>query len=157
MAVPINKSLYNSVKKEAKRKFKVWPSAYGSAWLVKEYKRRGGKYSGSKKSFISKSQRSKRSKRKQSKINSRNNGLSRWFKERWIDVCKLPRKVSCGRSKSSRKNYPYCRPLYRVNKNTPKTVREISMKELKSRCKRKRKSPYKKVYSKNKRSKRKSK
>ena len=27
------------------RKFKTWPSAYGSAWLVKTYKARGGTYS----------------------------------------------------------------------------------------------------------------
>jgi len=27
-----------------KRKFKVYPSAYANAFLVKEYKRRGGKY-----------------------------------------------------------------------------------------------------------------
>ena len=45
---PTNKKLYAKVKAEAKKKFKVWPSAYGSAWLTKEYKRRGGKYSGSK-------------------------------------------------------------------------------------------------------------
>ena len=32
------------VKAEAKQKFDVWPSAYGSGWLVKEYKRRGGTY-----------------------------------------------------------------------------------------------------------------
>ena len=44
MAVPVNKSLYSKVKAEAKRRFKVWPSAYGSGWLVTEYKRRGGKY-----------------------------------------------------------------------------------------------------------------
>ena len=31
-------------KAAAKRKFKVWPSAYASAWLVKTYKKRGGKY-----------------------------------------------------------------------------------------------------------------
>ena len=43
-ARPSNPALYNKVKTEAKRKFKVWPSAYGSGWLVKEYKRRGGKY-----------------------------------------------------------------------------------------------------------------
>ena len=44
MATPKNKALYNRVKSEAKRKFKTWPSAYASAWLVKTYKRRGGKY-----------------------------------------------------------------------------------------------------------------
>ena len=43
-AKPANPALYADVKAEAKRKFKVWPSAYGSGWLVKEYKRRGGTY-----------------------------------------------------------------------------------------------------------------
>ena len=28
----------------AKRKYDVWPSAYASGWLTKEYKRRGGTY-----------------------------------------------------------------------------------------------------------------
>ena len=42
--VPTNTSLYSRVKSEAKKKFDRWPSAYGSAWLVKEYKRRGGGY-----------------------------------------------------------------------------------------------------------------
>ena len=41
---PTNPALYSRVKSEAKRKFDRWPSAYGSAWLVKEYKRRGGGY-----------------------------------------------------------------------------------------------------------------
>ncbi len=41
---PKNKALYAKVKTLAKAKFKVWPSAYGSSWLVKEYKRNGGKY-----------------------------------------------------------------------------------------------------------------
>ena len=41
---PTNKELYNRVKAEAKKKYKVWPSAYASGWLTKEYKRRGGKY-----------------------------------------------------------------------------------------------------------------
>lgn len=39
--IPVNKNLYNKVKEEAKLKFKRWPSAYASGWLVKEYKRRG--------------------------------------------------------------------------------------------------------------------
>ena len=45
MATPKNKALYSRVKTEAKKKFKTWPSAYGSAWLVKTYKARGGTYS----------------------------------------------------------------------------------------------------------------
>ena len=42
--VPVNKALYSRVKAEAKRKFKVYPSAYANAWLVREYKKRGGTY-----------------------------------------------------------------------------------------------------------------
>ncbi len=42
---PTRPDLYARVKAEAKKKFKGdWPSAYGSAWLVKEYKKRGGGY-----------------------------------------------------------------------------------------------------------------
>lgn len=42
--VPTNKKLYATVKSAAKRKFAVYPSAYANAWLVREYKKRGGKY-----------------------------------------------------------------------------------------------------------------
>lgn len=41
---PKNPALYARVKSEAKKKFKVYPSAYANAWLVREYKKRGGKY-----------------------------------------------------------------------------------------------------------------
>ena len=43
-AVPTNPSLYARVKAEAKRKFDVYPSAYATGWLVRTYKKRGGKY-----------------------------------------------------------------------------------------------------------------
>tara|TARA_R100001460_G_scaffold401_6_gene1962 strand:- start:298 stop:495 length:198 start_codon:yes stop_codon:yes gene_type:complete len=43
-AVPTNPSLYARVKAEAKRKFKVYPSAYANGWLVRTYKKRGGGY-----------------------------------------------------------------------------------------------------------------
>jgi hypothetical protein len=42
---PIDEELYNQIKREAKRKFDVYPSAVANAWLSGEYKRRGGKYS----------------------------------------------------------------------------------------------------------------
>ena len=42
--VPTNPTLYARVKAEARRKFKVYPSAYANGWLVKTYKARGGKY-----------------------------------------------------------------------------------------------------------------
>ena len=43
-AKPKNAALYARVKAEAKRKFKVYPSAYANAWLVRTYKKRGGTY-----------------------------------------------------------------------------------------------------------------
>ena len=41
---PKNPALYSRVKSAAKKKFKVYPSAYANAWLVREYKKRGGGY-----------------------------------------------------------------------------------------------------------------
>ena len=42
--VPTNAKLYARIKAQAKRKFKVYPSAYANGWLVKTYKAQGGKY-----------------------------------------------------------------------------------------------------------------
>ncbi len=42
--IPTNKKLYARVKAATKRKFAVYPSAYANAWLVREYKKRGGRY-----------------------------------------------------------------------------------------------------------------
>lgn len=125
---PKNKALYTRVKNEAKKKFKVWPSAYASAWLTREYKKRGGTYSGKK---------------------PKNSGLERWFKEKWINVCKLPRRVACGRPKTGlkdwKKKYPYCRPSRKITKATPTIASKLSKAEIDRRCKRKRRSPQKKV------------
>lgn len=51
---PTNKALYGRVKAAAKKKFDVWPSAYASSWVVKEYKKRGGKYKGTTANKVSK-------------------------------------------------------------------------------------------------------
>jgi hypothetical protein len=130
MASPKNKKLYEKVKNEAKKKFKIWPSAYASGWLVREYKKRGGTYKETKKPKTSE-------------------GLERWFLEEWINLCELPKIVPCGRPKLSlkdwQKNYPYCRPLKRVSKKSPKTARELSKKELEKRCRKKKKSPLKRI------------
>ena len=170
MAIPIDKSLYEKVKNEAKKRFEVWPSAYGSGWLVREYKRRGGRYrdlqrSKGKKSIRIKkskgkskyktSRRSVRKSKRKSKLKSRRRsvrkstkrGLSRWFDEEWINVCKLPKKVPCGRDEASRRNYPYCRPSRRINSNTPVLAQKLSKSEIRRRCSRKRKNPYKRMSS----------
>tara|TARA_S200002703_G_C3782902_1_gene241274 strand:+ start:1322 stop:1483 length:162 start_codon:yes stop_codon:yes gene_type:complete len=41
---PTNPSLYASCKAQAKKKYKVYPSAYANGWLVQCYKKKGGKY-----------------------------------------------------------------------------------------------------------------
>jgi Pyruvate/2-oxoacid:ferredoxin oxidoreductase delta subunit len=50
--VPTNPELYARVKAEAKAKFDVYPSAYANAWLVREYKKRGGGYRTVKKEAV---------------------------------------------------------------------------------------------------------
>jgi hypothetical protein len=39
-------ALWSRVKAAAKKKFDVYPSAYANAWAAKEYKKRGGTWSG---------------------------------------------------------------------------------------------------------------
>ena len=124
---PKNEKLYKEIIKNAQQKFKKWPSAYASAWVVKEYKK-SGKYIGNK---------------------SSKTGITRWFDEKWINVCKLPKKVSCGRPKLSisnwKKKYPYCRPSKKINSKPPIIASKISKSELKRRCNLKYKSPLKRV------------
>ena len=121
---PLDKKLYGRVKSEARRKFKVFPSAYASGWLTREYKRRGGRYAGRKR---------------------RSGGLSRWYREKWIDVCQLPRRVPCGRKSASRGKYPYCRPSVRVSRRTPRLVSSLRRGDIERLCRSKRRSPRRRV------------
>ena len=41
---PTDPKLYARIKGLTKRKFKVYPSAYANAYLVKTYKKKGGGY-----------------------------------------------------------------------------------------------------------------
>jgi len=43
---PTNPTLWSQVKSQAKQKFDVYPSAYANAWAAKQYKAKGGKWSG---------------------------------------------------------------------------------------------------------------
>ncbi len=166
--VPTNKKLYEKVKKEAKRKFKVWPSAYASGWLVRTYKQRGGKYKKTSPKRKSRRRRStsrrkspkrkspkRKSRRRRSvkmryskkKTSRRKTGLGRWFSEEWIDVCQLPKIVPCGRksARNSSRKYPYCRPRYKVTSKSPRTANTFSKAEIAKRCKKKRRNPSKRV------------
>lgn len=117
MPIPQNSALYSLVKREADAKFLAPTSAYKSAWIVVQYKKRGGLY-----------------------VNDGEaKGLTRWFKEKWVDLerpLKKDGKVigyeSCGRNVATIKGtYPLCRPSRRVNASTPKTVKEVNPKVVK--------------------------
>lgn len=118
--------LYKRVRAEIKKRVKVWPSAYASGQLVKEYKERGGRYSNS----------------------SKNGSLDRWYREKWVNVCKKGY-PACGRAQSKISDYPYCRPTVRVSNATPMTVAEIKKlhgaAKLKEMCRKKRENPRKRA------------
>jgi len=105
MSKPTNTKLYDRVKVDAKKKFASYPSLYASSWIVREYKKRGGKYSGKKP--------------------SKKTGTSKWYTEQWVQVesyLKTGEKIQCG---SSIQKTKACRPLKRVNASTPPTISEL--------------------------------
>jgi len=69
-------------------------------------------------------------------------GLTRWFKENWVDV---KTGKPCGRKKGEKRGYPACRPSKRVSSKTPKTTGEMSSAE-KARFKREKTSSAKIKY-----------
>lgn len=56
--------------------------------------------------------------------------LKRWFKEKWVDV---RTGKPCGRRKGEKRGTPYCRPSKRVSQETPKTSKEMTASEKRSR------------------------
>ena len=69
-------------------------------------------------------------------------GLTRWFKENWVDV---KTGKPCGRQKGEKRGCPACRPSKRVSSKTPKTVGEMTASE-KARFKREKTSSKKITY-----------
>ena len=60
--------------------------------------------------------------------------LKRWFKEDWKDV-RTGKK--CGRKKGEKRGTPYCRPSKRISSKTPKTTKEMTSAEKRSRIRQK--------------------
>ncbi len=56
--------------------------------------------------------------------------LKRWFKEDWVDV---KTGKPCGRKKGEKRGTPYCRPSKRVSSKTPKTSKEMTKSEKRSK------------------------
>ena len=98
-----DKILYQKVLDSAKRRFKRFPSAYASMWIQKEYQRRGGEYLYEK----------------------TNDNLRDWKKEQWVQVLPLledGKIIECGDDNKTTKT---CRPIVRVDKDTPITIQEL--------------------------------
>ncbi len=76
------------------------------------------------------------------KVARSSGGLTRWFKENWVDV---KTGKPCGRTKGEKRGYPACRPKTRVSSKTPKTVGEMTASE-KARFKRSKTSSKKITY-----------
>jgi hypothetical protein len=99
----IDKRLYIKIKNQAKIKFDRFPSAYASMWIAKTYKKQGGRYT--------------------TKKNKSNTG--RWLNEKWIQIVPYfedNKIIACG---EDNKDAKACRPLKRVDEDTPKTIKEI--------------------------------
>lgn len=88
--VPTNKKLWNQIKAKIKERYAVWPSAYASGALTKEYKERGGKFR-----------------------SMARGGLTQWFAEKWVDLSR-PKPGGgyepCGREEAEGGDYPKCVP-----------------------------------------------
>jgi hypothetical protein len=98
----LNPSLYKKAKAEADKKYKRPTSAYKSMYISKRYQEMGGKYKGKKESQT-----------------------ERWRKEEWVQIVpyvEKNKKIACG---SQNKKNKACRPLKKVNKDTPPTMNEI--------------------------------
>lgn len=119
MAEPTDKKLYNKIKKLADKKFLSKTGIYKSSWIVREYKKQGGKFKGAKPKM---------------------SGLKRWYKEKWVDLNRPKRNSKgkvigyeqCGRTSINKKGvkYPLCRPTYVISSKTPKTYKELSDKSI---------------------------
>lgn len=114
----LDKKLYQTVKDDANKKFQSKSGIYRSSWIVREYKKRGGIYTGSK---------------------PVNTGLDRWFKEKWVNLRTTGNKFDpCGRPSvktGDTSPYPLCRPSIRITSATPKTIKEISKEKIKRNLK----------------------
>ena len=114
----------------AKEKFEVYPSAYANAYAAQVCKGTKPDMEGNLIDHY------------KGKDKPEDSGLSRWFKEEWVNVCEKEGNTykPCGRKKATLdpEDYPYCRPLNKLSGTTVKTVEELSEKQIKDMCKEKR-------------------
>lgn len=129
--------VYKKALEMANKEYGEKSSIYRSSRIVSLYKKMGGKISAKK--SVKKSPRQ---------------GLTRWFKEQWIQIVPYLEKgkvVECGgeNMKWKRSTGKACRPLHRITDETPITIEELlklhDKKDIIKMAKRKEKSPSKRV------------
>lgn len=113
---PLDQKLYDSIVKKIKLRVDRWPSAYASGRVVKEYKDEMKKKGLSP--YIDEKPK---------------DGLTRWFKEDWVDISTGK---PCGSVKSN-EYYPICRPSKQISIKTPVTIKELTSDDKKTLIKRK--------------------
>lgn len=87
-----DKALHSRAVASAKRKFKVWPSAYASGYVVQEYKRLYKKKHGSMSGAF------------------RGDDLGKWFNESWVRITSSGKIAGpCG-GRSKKEGKPKCLP-----------------------------------------------
>jgi len=109
---PSDPIIYANVVETIKDRVKRWPSAYASGMVVKEYKR-----------IMSLEGREPYERRNNTRPNEMN-PLTRWFKEKWIDISTGNQ---CGARKDGETNYPTCRPSIKISKQTPLLANQLSV------------------------------
>eukprot|EP00466_Bigelowiella_natans_P006795 jgi/Bigna1/129930/aug1.10_g4638 len=117
----------------AKMKFAVYPSAHANGYAVQVCKGTKPDHNGN----------TKHRKTKPNKKKSKSN-LKRWFKEKWVNVCEKGKgpgnykPCGSGQGVKNLKKYPYCRPYYKMPGTTVVTARELTKKQIKRMCTKKR-------------------
>lgn len=112
MAIPKDNKLYEKIKKDIYKQIPT-NSAYRSGLIVKKYKAEYFKKHKSTDAYIG---------------NKKNNGLKRWFAEKWTN--------QRGEIGYKKKGDIY-RPTIKVSKDTPKTFNELSKKAINAAIKEK--------------------
>jgi hypothetical protein len=122
-ATPTDPATYSRVKAQVKAQVKRWPSAYASGMVVQKYKAAMAK-KGKKPYTSSSTPKGKTS-------------LSRWYKEKWVNVTTG---TPCGSAKT-KQHYPVCRPSKIVSKkHTPRATSELTKKQREKMIKLKQKA-----------------
>jgi hypothetical protein len=124
---PAFPDLYARVRDSVKRRVARWPSAYASAQLVREYKALVAARHGARARPYTDSREARPRDSRDARHQDSRQGLTRWFREKWVDV--LTREP-CGSVKSA-SYYPTCRPLRVALRMTPAQVADaVARKQL---------------------------